>query len=404
MSNLNVCHMISGDLWAGAECQAVNLLSELVKNRDLRLSAITFNPGRLSDELKDLGIAVTCLPEDTLSSLKLLRGIQEHLRHFRVDIIHCHGHKEHMLGCTASLLSKKPPKAVRTLHGMPEPFSGIARVRSNFFSTVQALYLRYFTDKIIVVSRDMKRRLSNKNWAEKIICIHNGIDVSRVKTTVPRVEMRHRLGIQKNDFVIGTACRLVPIKRLDLLLEAFRIVNQDHPQTLLVISGDGPLYSKLTEQVERLEISSRIKFLGHRNDIYDVMSTFDVFVMTSEHEGIPMALLEAEAMKIPIIATDVGGISEICSPLETTQLVVRGHVDAVVRAVLKAINTGNDSTNIRKSSESYERPIEKGMQLPGNLATGAKLTSSVYHECMTMHNKTPFKKFLSMCLFGVAIK
>ncbi len=311
LADFNVCHIISGDLWAGAECQAVNLLSELAKNEGLRLSAITFNSGRLSDELRDLGVAITCLPESELSSLGLVKGIREHMDNHQVDIIHCHGYKEHILGCAASLFCENRPKVVRTLHGMPEPFSGTAKVRSEFFSMVQEFLMRYLTDKIVVVSQDMKRGLSKKKWANKMTSIHNGIDLSRVRATIPRDEMRRRLGIDENDFVIGTACRLVAIKRIDLLLEVFRQVNQNHPQTLLTICGDGPLRPELQDRAEILGIAPRVLFLGHRDDIYNVMSAFDVFAMTSEHEGIPMVLLEVIALGIPIIAPEVGGIPEI---------------------------------------------------------------------------------------------
>jgi glycosyltransferase involved in cell wall biosynthesis len=310
---VNVCHIISGDIWAGAECQVANLASELVKDEGLDVSAISFNPGRLSDELRGLGITVTCLPENELSLFEILKGIKEHLDAHHVDIIHCHGHKEHILGCVAGLFCKNRPKAMRTLHGMPEPFSGGAKVRSDIFGLVQELFLRYLTDRIVVVSQDMKRGLSKKQWANKMECIHNGVDLDKVKASTPREEMRRRLGIDNGAFVIGTACRLVAIKRIDLLLEAFRQVNQEHPSTLLLICGDGPLRLELQGRAEILGIEAGVRFLGHRDDIYDVMSTFDVFAMTSEHEGIPMVLLEAIALGVSIVAPRVGGIPEIVS-------------------------------------------------------------------------------------------
>jgi glycosyltransferase involved in cell wall biosynthesis/ubiquinone/menaquinone biosynthesis C-methylase UbiE len=309
--NLSVCHVISGDLWAGAECQVVNLLSGMVETNGIVFSAITFNPGRLTSELEKMGVNVTCLPEETLSSPGILFGIRKHLKKHTPDVIHCHGHKEHILGCLASLLSGGRPKTVRTLHGMPEPFSGSARIRAAFFDKAQDFCMRYLTEKIVVVSQDMRRRLSERPWAEKMACIHNGIDLNRVRATVSRDEMRRRLGIKNGDFVIGTACRLVPIKRIDLLLETFQMVRQNHPQTLLVICGDGPLRSELQESAKILGVFSHVKFLGHRDDIYNVMSTFDIFAMSSEHEGIPMVLLEALALGIPLLVPDVGGIPEV---------------------------------------------------------------------------------------------
>lgn len=313
-----MCHIISGDLWAGAECQVVNLLSELIKTDGVALSAITFNPGRLTDELEEMGLDVTSLPEAELSSLRILSGIRKHLQEHAPDIIHAHGHKEHILGCMASLPSGRRPKIVRTLHGMPEPFSGRAKIRAALFDKVQSFCMKYLTEKVVVVSEDMRRRLSNRPWADKMVCIHNGIDCGRVRANVPRDEMRRRLGAKNGDFVIGTACRLVPIKRIDFLLRAFQGVKRDHPEASLVICGDGPLHEKMKEYSVTLGVEGSVRFLGHRDDIYDVMSAFDVFVMTSEHEGLPMVLLEALALGIPLLAPNVGGISEITQGTDTT--------------------------------------------------------------------------------------
>lgn len=342
-SKLNVCHIISGDLWAGAECQVVHLLSELVKTENIRLSAVTFNPGRLTDELKALGLMTTCLPEKEMSSLQLTTGIHNHLNRHDIDIIHCHGHKEHILGCVASMFAKKRPKVVRTLHGMPEPFDGLAKARSIFFHCVQEFFLRYRTEKIIAVSYDMQRRLSHKQWSDKIVCIHNGVDPGRIKTTVPRDKMRQQLGIGASDLVIGTACRLVPIKRLDLLLEAFQILQRDTPQSLLVICGRGPLRPELEEKASALGIVHKVRFLGHRDDIYDVMTTFDILAMTSEHEGIPMVLLEASHLGIPIVAANVGGIGEIISDNHFNVLIEDISSDSIFEALRKKTQQMQDN-------------------------------------------------------------
>ncbi|GAB4345904.1 MAG: hypothetical protein Kow0099_26630 [Candidatus Abyssubacteria bacterium] len=310
-TKLRVCHIISGDLWAGAECQVVHLLSELLKSETICLSAVTFNSGRLTDELNTLGVRVTCMPEKEMSAIQLTTGIREHLIQQGVNLIHCHGHKEHILGCIAGMSVKRRVRVVRTLHGMPEPFDGLAKARLIFFHCVQEFFLRHRTDKVIAVSYDMQRRLSGKAWSDKIVCIHNGVEPNRIKPTVPRDEMRQRLGIGANDFVIGTACRLVPIKRLDLLLEAFQMLQREHPDSLLLISGDGPLRQDLEKKASSLGIVHKVRFLGHRDDIYNVITTFDIFAMTSEHEGVPMVLLEASHLGIPIVATNVGGIGEI---------------------------------------------------------------------------------------------
>ncbi|RJP20681.1 MAG: glycosyltransferase family 1 protein [Candidatus Abyssobacteria bacterium SURF_5] len=307
----HVCHIISGDLWAGAACQAYHLLSDLIKTETMLFSAITFNPGKLTNQLTSIGMPVLCLPEDRLSSLEILSEIHRYVDNHGIDIIHCHGHKEQIFGCIASLLLRKRVKVVRTLHGMPEPYSGLAGVRAKCYQILQNCCSLFLTEKIVVVSNDMKDRLKQRKWARKLICIHNGIDPEKVKPTVSREQMKNLLGIVGDDYVIGVACRLVPIKRLDILLQTMRFLQQKHKEVLLLIAGDGPLLSQLKRQAQLLGIEKRVRFLGFRTDIYDVMSTFDVFVMTSDHEGVPMGLLEAVALGIRVVAPAVGGIPEV---------------------------------------------------------------------------------------------
>jgi len=334
----NICHIVSGDLWAGASSQVWNLLSELVRREDIRLSSITFNDGRLSEELRQLEIPVTCLPEYRLSPFGILLGICRHLRNYEVDVVHCHGYKEHILGCLAGTLARRPVKVVRTLHGMLEPYSGLAGLRAKAFSRLQEFFFRHFTHAVIVVSRDMEKRLETKTWAKKLVCIHNGVNLEKIKADIPAQIMRQHFGIEPGTFIIGTACRLVPIKRLDLLIDAFHQIHERYPNTLLAIAGDGPLLSRLKHQTELLQLNSSLRFLGHRDDIYNIISMFDLFVMTSEHEGVPITLLEALSLGVPVIAPAVGGIPEILKGQPAIQyppLSVRDLVDQVSLVIEK---------------------------------------------------------------------
>jgi glycosyltransferase involved in cell wall biosynthesis len=125
--------------------------------------------------------------------------------------------------------------------------------------------------------------------------------------------MRAQLGIAPDAFVVGTVGRLVPIKGIEYLIEAFaQIHRRQGPQEgKLVIVGDGPLRAVLGQCAESHGVSGNVRFLGMRTDVYNLMSAFDVFVLSSLHEGVPMVLLEAMALGVPIVASRVGGIPEI---------------------------------------------------------------------------------------------
>jgi hypothetical protein len=121
---IRVLHLISGDLWAGAEAQAEILLSGLQRNPELELSAIILNEGKLSQKLKSLGIRVYVLDEKKHSSLSLFRKVTQILSKNRVQILHTHRYKENVIGGLAALFSGVP-HLVKTVHGSAEPFRGI---------------------------------------------------------------------------------------------------------------------------------------------------------------------------------------------------------------------------------------------------------------------------------------
>ncbi len=367
---MHICHIVSGDLWAGAACQVTNLMSELVKEKEYQFSAVTFNPGRLSAELAGLGIPVLCLPEKRMSSPEILSRIRRHIRDGRIDVIHTHGHKEQVLGCLAAFSSSRPTKVIRTLHGLPEPYKGIAGLRAAISQKVTDLCSVFLTHSIVVVSNDMERRLHRKSWASKMVCIHNGVNPNRLKTVQSPGAVRESLKIAENAFVIGTACRLVPVKRLDILLKAFAIARGEHRKAVLLICGDGPLRDELRRQCEILNLSKPVRFLGHRDDMYDILSALDLFVMTSEHEGIPMVLLEALALGVPVVAPAVGGIPEV----------VNGHAALLSSPLNELTLAARLSREIQKGASACVQTRKPAGRF-STAAQTAKETRDVYEKC-----------------------
>jgi glycosyltransferase involved in cell wall biosynthesis len=310
LRRLEVCHMASADRWAGAEVQLAALLKALQRISDLRVSAIFLNEGRLADEARQSGIEVCVVPETKHNFFQILSKARSFLQTRNVQILHSHRYKENLLAALLACRCRVPVH-VTSRHGAPEPFAGSRRYKQGLIEGLDRWVARYSTDCVVSVSEDLRRQLIHYLPASKVITIHNGIDAERVFSPFSAAEAKQRLGIPPDSWVVGTAGRLDPIKRLDVFLAAAREIIHAQPNARFVIAGEGQEEQRLRELAHGLRLDGRILFLGHRDDIYDVLRAMDIFVLCSDHEGLPMALLEALCLGVTVVARPVGGVAEV---------------------------------------------------------------------------------------------
>jgi glycosyltransferase involved in cell wall biosynthesis len=145
------------------------------------------------------------------------------------------------------------------------------------------------------------------------VVIPNGVEVKRIPTREPSLvaPARVSLGIQEGAFVVGTVASFKRQKRLDVWLRAARQIKDAIPNATFVLVGDGPLRPELEDLAASLGLTrSSILFAGLQRDVASYLTSFDVFMLSSDHEGLPIALLEAMAAQCAIVATSVGGIPE----------------------------------------------------------------------------------------------
>lgn len=307
---MKVCHIAMGDLWAGAEVHLVALMTYLVRLHGFEWSVVLFNEGRLADELRKLPLSLTVIPEKTHSSLGIFTRLLKEFREFRPDIVHTHKYKDSILGSIVARYARVP-HLVRVVHGKPEPFTGFRNLKMAAYTIADRLVTGQFVDKVIAVSADIEKVLLRTFDSNRVVCIHNGIDLNAVHITVQRAAKRKEWHVDDQAFLIGTVGRLVPVKGHTMLLEAFRLLRQRHRNVRLMFIGDGPLRGELEAEAERLNLTGSVIFCGHQEQSYDFINMMDLFVLPSRHEGIPMVLLEAYALKRPVVASHVGGIPEV---------------------------------------------------------------------------------------------
>lgn len=326
---MKVMHIISGDLWAGAEVQAYTLLKEL--RAECELHVVLMNPGELADRLKVLAIPVTLLDESKMNPVKILLGLRNIMLSFRPDIVHTHRQKENILGAVANLLSVRS-KCVRTSHGAPEfCVKGIRQLQPRLDNFIG----RYVQHGIISVSDDLTQKLQKVFPAKKIHTIPNGIDKESLISQCQETDFR----INEPDKIhIGIIGRLEPVKRIDIFLRmvALLLGTPSEKPMLFHIVGEGSQRKILEKECRALGLNESVIFHGHRKDIPALISSLDVVVMCSDHEGTPMTALETLALGVPLIAHNVGGLKDVLDRYPEWQVdehTPQGYANALTAAI-----------------------------------------------------------------------
>lgn len=336
---VSVCHIVSGDLWAGAEAQVAALLRTLARHQACQLSAILFNEGQLAREIGSCGIEMEVIPESQSSFAGLVTKATAFLGSRRVQVLHSHGYKENLLAAIVAWRCRIPV-VVRTQHGADEPFTGVKALKQHALQQIDGLVARYATDCIISVSSDLEHRLARAVSPGKIAWIPNGLDTRAASSLLNVNEAKKRLNIPAARPVVGYAGRLVPIKRLDIFIAAAREIRTRFPDAMFLIAGDGSELQSLRQSAQAAGLEDRCLFTGHREDIYDVLRAFDVFVLTSDHEGLPIVLLEALNLGVPVVARAVGGIPEVVENGVSGLLVDSADPRAIADACMPLIADG----------------------------------------------------------------
>lgn len=330
---IKVCHLATGDLWAGAEVQLTLLVSSLQGMPEFDMSVILLNDGGPASELRRRGISTTVIPESQHAAPSIVRQLVGHFARHQVDVLHTHNFKDNVLGIL-STLPRKGCRRVRTVHGRGEPFTGLAAAKMRLYRGVDHLFTHWWVDRIVAVSIDLEVHLARSFGTQRVMCIHNGIDLKKVQVTKSSSELRQELHLGAQDFVIGAMGRLVPVKGLETFLKAARIIRGRKDRVKFLIVGDGPLKETLQALARRCELEQDVLFLGHRSDSYDVLAMMDVLVLPSLSEGIPMVLLEALALARPVVASRVGGIPEVIEDRVTGWLVGSGYEGELAEACM----------------------------------------------------------------------
>ncbi len=249
------------------------------------------------------------------------------------DIVHTHTSKAGFLGRWAAWLCRVPA-IVHTPHG--HVFWGYFNPwKTLLFITLERFTAR-ITDRLVMLTpQEMKDHLALRIAPEeKFTIIHSGVDLKQFspekvwdgkKEVLPEVP--------ENKVIIGTVGRLTAVKGQDVLLKAVYELKQNGREVFLLLLGEGERRQELEEIADRLQLTECVRFLGWRSDVGAVMKSFDIFCLPSLNEGMGKVVVEAMAMGLPIVASNVGGITDLVRDGENGLLVPSGDAKALAKAL-----------------------------------------------------------------------
>ncbi len=376
---IHVLQIVSGDLWAGAEVMLYTLASTLHKELNTRVSIVILNPGILEKKLRDCGLDVFVIDESQYNIRQILQQLNRIIGELQPDVIHSHRIKENILGSIASWQSGRIP-SLRTVHGASEHRPPLYKPHKHILLLLDWLCGRYYQRYIVAVSPDLAHKLEHTFPENRIKTIENGIDIDALTQVRIKQAIIEKQSSTNRHFRIGIAGRLVAVKRVDLFIQSAIYFKQHYPEYSVdfYIYGDGPLLNDLQAQVKNHQAENYIHFAGHCDDIAQQLQTLDTLLMTSDHEGLPMILLEAMCLKVPIIAHAVGSIPYLLDQGQCGLLVHEHQSETFAEAIHQRLTHPKQSQKLTqnafervKQHYSSRQTAENYLQLYKQLA-GAK--------------------------------
>ncbi|MBI2949793.1 MAG: glycosyltransferase family 4 protein, partial [Verrucomicrobia bacterium] len=248
----------------------------------------------------------------------------------RIDVVNTHSGVDSWIGGLAAKWARTPV-LLRTRHlNLP-----LKRSPLNF--------VHQLPDRIITCGEAIRAELISRDRfpAGQLVSIPTGIDFESFKPQHGRSATRKNLGLAESDFVILMVGILRTVKGHDIALRAFQAISSELSQARLVLAGDGPWQAELERLAGTLRVTDRVRFLGFRDDVPDLMAAADMLLLTSRSEGVPQAVTQAMHAGLPVVAARVGGVPELITHEQNGLLVASEDPAATAAAARRIIQEPN---------------------------------------------------------------
>lgn len=295
---------------------------------------------------KNRNLNVFCLDERHGFDVAVLFRVIQLINRERIDIIHAHEVRSDVIGLLAGKMTGIP--VLTTLHGWIEN-----SCRGKIFTRLDKRILRHF-DHVIAVSEKMKGQVLECGVKEsRVTVLHNALVLEDYSRDRGDRRFRAELGVSNETLLVANIGRLSPEKGQADFIRAARKVLERNQDAIFLLVGVGSDRPQLEALVQHMALKGKVQFLGFRNDMMSIYNSLDLVVQSSLTEGMPNVVLEALAMKVPIIATDVGGTAEALKHRETGILVPPGYPDILAERILEYQSNKNAFAEMADNGRKY---------------------------------------------------
>lgn len=363
---MKILQVIANTRQGGMPQHLLTLSMELVQ-KGHEIHVVSLSDGPILGEFEKAGINVSTafflghkMRLDPLLVRKAVGFTRNLIQETRPDIVHTHGPRAHIIAGKASRFSGSPP-LVATAHGSFRQFVagntgefGWCRSRLKKFQYIWAdRYAGRVANRLIAVCEATRRDLVDviKVPAAKVCVIHNGIVDSQVRSE-HKLSVRTELGLHEANKLITYVGRIAFHKGVPDLIKAAEVIVRKVPEARILIVGEGPLVRNLKDDVDSRSLEDKVIFTGERKDAVQIIAASDLFVLPSLSEGLALTLLEAAMTATAMVATDIGGNSEVVHPNQTGLLIPPKSPDALADAIIELLDDNERRMKMGKAARN----------------------------------------------------
>jgi glycosyltransferase involved in cell wall biosynthesis len=331
---------------AGAEMLVARLIRDLQSLIEPTIFCLD-GVGELGETLQGEGVEVMSLNRRPGRDWGLVKRLAQEVRTHNIQVLHAHQYTPFFYAALAKLWGARSVRLMFTEHGRhyPDEVSRLRRFGNSWL-------LSFIPDRINACCEFSAAALRSRDGFGRraVDVVYNGIDPDEFTPTGDRRQLRSQLGLDPARRYIVNVARFHPVKDHETLVKAFRAVAERLADVDLLLVGDGPRRPQIEALVAEYQLAGRVRFLGVRADVSAILQASDAFVLSSVSEAASLTLLEAMASECPVVATDVGGNSELVRPNLDGLLTPRADAAGMADALLELLTDPSRADALARSA------------------------------------------------------